>query len=194
MAAHKTGLLDLPHWSSFSQRPKVLHWDKSKCCPSWSVHWSPSAHAQSGAQVGTPWTKTSAPREVRRAIMRDPRQGIPKTSSLPHPDASQMMGWAVTDARGKGFANIPCSRYSIGKSIPNLPQAPRKKLSVWSRPCCTSEEKVEGVAATRADGNILWCLRRTLNQPTRHAWLLPRPHGSTTSVISKLGFVVIFFS
>lgn len=161
MAAHKTGLLDLPHWSSFSQRPKVLHWDKPKCYPSWSVHWSPSAHAQSGAQVGTPWTKTSAPREVRRAIMQDPRQVIPKKSSLPHPDASQMMGWAVTDARGRGFANIPCSKYSTGKSIPNhSPKPHQKKLSVSGRPFCTSEEKVKGVSAARADGNILWCLRR----------------------------------
>lgn len=50
MASHKTGLLDLPHWSSYSQRPIVQFQDKFKYCSSWSLHRSSAVHVYGSAK------------------------------------------------------------------------------------------------------------------------------------------------
>lgn len=147
--------------------------------------------------MGTPGTKDGAPREVRRAIIQDPRQVIPKKPSLPHPDTSQMMGQAVTDARGRGFANIPCSRDSAGKSIPKTKQKQKqKKLSVsFKQAVLYIRRKGEGSGSSQSrQWSPLISKKELLTSPLSPCLAIAQTlkHGST-SVISELGFAVIFF-
>lgn len=101
----------------------------------------------------------------------------------------------MTDARGRGFANIPCSRCSTGKS--SIPNQTNKESSVsFKQAILYIRRKGEGSGSNQSRRqNSLISKKELLTSPLSPGLTVAQTLNmvSTTSVISKLGFAVIFF-